>query len=79
MAKGKKQVMSLLHETWTFLRKTVLSLPGRSQAKRMENPSQSKKERQSSHDTMMISNALVARSRNDWIVDLGAASQICND
>ena len=38
-----------------------------------KNPSrQSKREHQSSQDAMVISNALVAKSRNDWIVDSGA-------
>ena len=29
-------------------------------------------------DAMLISNALVARSRDDWIVDSGATSHMCN-
>ena len=47
---------------------------------RQRNPSrQSKKGQQSSHNAMVIGNALVARSRNDWIVDSGATSHMCND
>ena len=30
-------------------------------------------------DAMLIGNALVAKSRNDWIVDSGATSHMCND
>ena len=45
-----------------------------------KNPSrQSKREHQSSQDAMVISNALVAKSRNDWIVDSGATSHMCNN
>ena len=28
---------------------------------------------------MLISNALVAKSKDDWIVDLGATCHMCND
>ena len=28
---------------------------------------------------MLISNALVVKSRNDWIVDSGATCHMCND
>ena len=47
--------------------------------KRRNPTHQPKRERQSSQDAMVISNALVARSRNDWIVDSGATSHMCND
>ncbi len=35
--------------------------------------------RRSKEDAMLISNALVAKSRNDWIIDSGASSHMCND
>ena len=40
---------------------------------------QSKKEHQSSLDVMLTTNALVAKSRNEWIVDSGATSHMCNN
>ena len=49
------------------------------QVQSSKNPSQSKKERQSSHNAMMISNTLVSRPSNEWIVDSGATSHTCND
>jgi len=42
-------------------------------------PRQSKKEQQSSQDAMLITNALVAKSKDDWIVDSGATCHMCND
>ena len=47
--------------------------------KRRNPTHQPRRDRQSSQDAMMISNALVARSKNDWIVDSGATSHMCND
>jgi len=45
-----------------------------------KNPSrQPKREQQPSHDAMLISNALVAKSKDNWIVDLGATCHMCND
>ena len=42
---------------------------------RRRNPTRKPKQEQPpTHDAMVISNALVARSRNDWIVDSGATS-----
>ena len=38
-----------------------------------------KKEQQLSRDAMLISHALMAKSRNDWIVDSGATCHMCND
>ena len=47
---------------------------------RHKNPArQSKQEHESSQDAMLIGNALVASSRNDWIVDSGATSHMCNN
>ena len=47
---------------------------------RHKNPvRQSKQEHEASQDAMLIGNALVASSRNDWIVDLGATSHMCNN
>ena len=44
------------------------------------NPThQPRRDHQPSQDAMVISNALVARSKNDWIVDSGATSHMCND
>ena len=45
-----------------------------------KNPAhQSKKEQHLSQDAMLIGNALVAKSRDDWIVDSGATTHMCND
>ena len=45
-----------------------------------KNPSrQPKREQQPSHDAMLISCALVAKSKVVWIVDSGATCHMCND
>ena len=63
--------LSLLQEAWTFQEGLPQVCPGKSGEKK----GKSKK----SHEAMIISNALVARSRSDWIVDSGATSHMCND
>lgn len=42
-------------------------------------PRQSRKEKQPSQDAMLITHALVAKSKNDWIIDSGATCHMCND
>ena len=65
------------------LRRTAGSSPKHIQSERSgkhKNPSrQPKREQQPSHDAMLVSNALVAKSKDDWIVDLGATCHMCND
>ena len=47
---------------------------------RRRNPThQPKRERQPSQDAMVISDALMARSKKDWVIDSGATSHMCND
>ena len=50
-----------------------------SSSKQKKPPCQAKQEDPSEEDAMLIGDALVAKSRNDWIVDLGATSHMCND
>ena len=42
-------------------------------------PHPSKRDQQPFQDAMLISHALMAKSRNDWIVDSGATCHMCND
>ena len=83
VAKGKKQVICHYCKRPGHIKKDCFDFARAQSSKRNGKPKnptrQSKKERQASHDAMMISNALVARSRNDWIVDSGATSHMCND
>jgi hypothetical protein len=81
VAKGKKQVIChyckrpghFKKDCFDFLRAQSSKKNGKP-----KNPArQSKKERQSSHDAMMVSNALVARSKNDWIVGTRGPLAIC--
>ena len=47
---------------------------------RRRNPIRKPKQEQPpTQDAVVISNALVARSRNDWIVDSGATRHMCNE
>ena len=46
---------------------------------RSSEKTDSKHKKSSSTNAMLIDNALVAKSRDDWIIDSGASSHMCND
>ena len=80
VAKGKKQFTChyckkpghFKKDCWKFAQ-------AQSSGKHKNQVRQFKKEHQSPQDAMLISNALVAKSKNDWIVDSGATSHMCNN
>ena len=74
--------MSLLSEAWTLqerLQKVCTSVDKQKSVKQKNPLRQLKKEQQLPWDAMLISHALLAKSRIDWIVDSGATCQMCND
>ena len=50
-----------------------------SSSKQKKPPRQAKRADPSEEDAMLIGDTLVAKSWNDWIVDLGTTSHMCND
>ena len=74
VAKGKKQFTCHYCKKPGYFKRDCWEF-----AKAQQQSSKGNGKRQSFEDAMVISNALVARSRNDWIVDSGATSHMCND
>ena len=80
MAKGKKQFTCHYCKKPGHFKKDCWKFAQAQSSGKHKNPGrQFKKEHQSPQDAMLISNALVAKSRNDWIVDSGATSHMCNN
>ena len=46
---------------------------------RRQMPHQPRKKSHAQQDTMLISHALAATSKNEWIIDSGASSHMCNE
>ena len=80
VAKGKKQFTCHYCKKPGHFKKDCWKFAQAQSSGKHKNPvRQFKKEHQSPQDAMLISNALVAKSRNDWIVDSGATSHMCNN
>ena len=79
VANSKGSLRVTIVKDQVTLRETAGSLLN--QAEEMEGAETCipKQEQPPTEDAMVISNALVARSRNDWIVDSGATSHMCNE
>ena len=82
---GKKLLLSKGKKTFTC---HYCKKPGhfKRDCKKFAKAQSSEKQKQrserghdSSDDAMLVSNALLAKSRNDWIIDSGATSHMCND
>lgn len=74
--------MSLLQEAGTLQKdcREFTQVQSSQWGGRHKNPTRSpKKERQTSQNAMVISDALEVWSRTDWIMDSGATSDMCND
>ena len=80
MAKGKKQFTCHYCKKPGHFKKDCCKFAQAQSSGKHKNPvRQFKKEHRSPQDAMLISNVLVAKSRNDWIVDSGATSHMCNN